>query len=99
MKKGSKDRYSQGKVSDSSKLVPEGVEARVPFRGHASENVYQLLGGLRSGMGYVGAKDLAGLRDSAKFQKISNGALQESHVHDVAITAEAPNYSGRPSDK
>lgn len=94
MKKGSKARYFQANVKDASKLVPEGVEARVPYRGPLSQVVYQLVGGLRSGMGYVGAKDLPTLVKTARFRRISTGALRESHVHGVQITAEAPNYSG-----
>lgn len=94
MRRGSKDRYFQSGVSESSKLVPEGVEARVPYRGPLSGVVHQLLGGLRSGMGYVGAKSLPDLQEKARFQRISPGALKESHVHGVTITAEAPNYSG-----
>lgn len=94
MKRGSKARYFQANVNESSKLVPEGVEARVPYRGPLSQVVYQLVGGLRSGMGYLGAKDLNDLVARARFRKISSGALRESHVHDVTITAESPNYSG-----
>lgn len=93
MKQGSKDRYFQGGVKELSKLVPEGVEARVPYRGPLSQVVYQLLGGLRSGMGYVGAESLPDFYEKAVFRKISNVALRESHVHGVDITAEAPNYS------
>lgn len=91
MKLGSKDRYSQPGVADS-KLVPEGIEGRVPYRGHLSAVVHQLLGGLRSGMGYVGAKTIKELREKAKFVKISQAGLRESHPHDVDITKEAPNY-------
>lgn len=98
MRRGSKDRYFQANVSEGQKLVPEGVEARVPYRGPLSGVVHQLLGGLRSGMGYVGAKDLPDLREKARFQRISPGALKESHVHGVTITAEAPNYSGGSSE-
>jgi IMP dehydrogenase len=93
MKRGSSDRYFQ-EGSETTKLVPEGVEARVPYRGKLKDVVHQLLGGLRSGMGYVGAESLKDLREKAAFTKISPGALKESHVHDVAITSEAPNYSG-----
>jgi IMP dehydrogenase len=92
MVKGSKDRYGQAGVTDESKLVPEGIEGQVPYRGSLSENIYQLLGGVRSGMGYTGAKDLATLRETAKFIKISPSGLKESHPHDVTITKEAPNY-------
>jgi IMP dehydrogenase len=94
MKLGGKSRYFQGNVKEASKLVPEGVEARVPYRGKLSQVVYQLVGGLRAGMGYVGAEDLDQLVAKARFRKISSGALKESHVHDVQITAESPNYSG-----
>lgn len=93
MKRGSKDRYRQGSTTDSKKLVPEGVEARVPYRGPISQVVHQLMGGLRAGMGYVGAKDLPTLVSSARFRRMTPGGLKESHVHDVSITAEAPNYS------
>jgi IMP dehydrogenase len=98
MKKGSKDRYRQASV-EASKLVPEGVEARVPYRGKVHDVVYQLVGGLRSGMGYVGAKNLSELYTKSQFVRISAGALKESHVHDVSIVAEAPNYSGRPKEE
>lgn len=94
MRKGSKARYFQADVKEASKLVPEGVEARVPYRGKLAAVVYQLVGGLRSGMGYVGAKNLTELTAKARFRRISSGALRESHVHDVMIVAEAPNYSG-----
>lgn len=92
MEKGSKDRYFQGNVTDTKKLVPEGIAARVPFKGSLYEVVYQMLGGLRAGMGYCGAKDIKALH-SAKFTRITNAGVAESHPHDVAITAEAPNYS------
>jgi IMP dehydrogenase len=92
MKRGSKDRYAQGSVKDDSKLVPEGIEGRVPYRGTISAVVHQLVGGLRSGMGYVGAKDLAALWKNAEFVKISSAGLRESHPHDIDITKEAPNY-------
>lgn len=92
MEKGSKDRYFQGNVSDAKKLVPEGIAARVPFKGSLYEVVYQMLGGLRAGMGYCGSKDIEALH-SAKFARITNAGVAESHPHDVAITAEAPNYS------
>lgn len=91
MVKGSKDRYGQGSVDDN-KLVPEGIEGQVPYRGSLSENVYQLLGGIRSGMGYIGAATLEDLRNKARFVKISPAGLKESHPHDVTITKEAPNY-------
>ncbi|MDE6512772.1 MAG: IMP dehydrogenase [Muribaculaceae bacterium] len=92
MEKGSKDRYFQGNVSDAKKLVPEGIAARVPYKGSLYEVVYQMLGGLRSGMGYCGAKNIEALH-SAKFTRITNAGVAESHPHDVAITSEAPNYS------
>lgn len=92
MKKGSKDRYFQDNVKDADKLVPEGIEGRVPYRGPLSDSVYQLLGGLKSGMGYVGAKDLKELHKKAKFTQITSAGLKESHVHDVIVTKEAPNY-------
>lgn len=91
MVKGSKDRYGQGSVDDEDKLVPEGIEGQVPYRGPLAENIYQLLGGIRAGMGYTGAKTLADLR-KAQFVKISSSGLKESHPHDVTITKEAPNY-------
>ena len=89
---GSADRYFQAEVRDSSKLVPEGIEGRIPYRGSLTSNIHQLVGGLRSGMGYVGAADLAELREKARFVRVSAAGLQESHVHDVIITKEAPNY-------
>ena len=91
MADGSRDRYFQGDV-EAAKLVPEGIEGRVPYRGSLTSNVHQLIGGLRSGMGYVGAADLAELRQKARFVRISQASLQESHVHDVVITKESPNY-------
>ncbi len=92
MEKGSKDRYFQGSETDAKKLVPEGIAARVPFKGSLYEVVYQMLGGLRSGMGYCGAPDIEALH-KAKFTRITNAGVTESHPHDVAITSEAPNYS------
>ncbi len=92
MKKGSKDRYFQGDVDDAEKLVPEGIEGKVPYRGSASGILHQLAGGLRSGMGYLGATDISELQARAKFVRISSAGLRESHVHDVSITKEAPNY-------
>ncbi len=98
MKKGSKDRYFQGDVENDVKLVPEGIEGRVPFRGTLSSNVHQLLGGLRAGMGYTGCRTLKDLQQQAEFMRITNAGLRESHVHDVNITHEAPNYRiERPS--
>ena len=92
MNKGSKDRYFQGEETDTSKFVPEGIEARVPYKGYLSETVYQLIGGLRSGMGYCGAKDIRTLQ-KAQFIRITSSGMHESHPHDVTITSEAPNYS------
>lgn len=92
MKEGSKDRYFQEDVDTEGKLVPEGIEGRVPYRGPISATVFQMIGGLRSGMGYTGCKDLKELRTKAKFVRISAAGLKESHVHDVIITKEAPNY-------
>jgi IMP dehydrogenase len=92
MADGSADRYFQAQVRDNSKLVPEGIEGRIPYRGSLTSNVHQLVGGLRSGMGYVGAGTLGELRERARFVRISAAGLQESHVHDVIITKEAPNY-------
>ena len=92
MEKGSKDRYFQANETDAKKLVPEGIAARVPYKGSLYEVVYQMLGGLRAGMGYCGAKDIDALHN-ARFTRITNAGVAESHPHDVAITSEAPNYS------
>ena len=92
MENGSKDRYFQADTADKKKLVPEGIAARVPYKGTLFEVIYQLVGGLRSGMGYCGAKDIESLHD-AKFVRITNAGVLESHPHDVSITSEAPNYS------
>lgn len=92
MEKGSKDRYFQGNETDAKKLVPEGIAARVPYKGTLYEVVYQMLGGLRAGMGYCGAANIDALHN-AKFTRITNAGVAESHPHDVTITAEAPNYS------
>jgi IMP dehydrogenase len=92
MKEGSSDRYFQEGLDSPSKLVPEGIEGKVPFRGPLSDMIYQLVGGLRSGMGYVGAENIEELRKKAKFVRITAAGLKESHVHDVIITKEAPNY-------
>ena len=89
---GSKDRYFQSSVDEVSKLVPEGIEGRVPYRGSLSFNIHQLIGGLRSGMGYVGAESIETLWEKAKFIRITTSGLSESHPHDVVITKEAPNY-------
>ncbi len=93
MSKGSKDRYFQ---EDNKKLVPEGVEGRVPYKGSVSDTVYQMMGGLRSGMGYCGSKNIEALRTESKFIKITSAGLRESHPHDIYITKEAPNYSMNP---
>lgn len=92
MELGSKDRYGQGAVSDNKKLVPEGIEGQVPYRGSVEENIFQMLGGIRSGMGYVGAQTLESLYERAIFTKITSASLKESHPHDIFITKEAPNY-------
>ncbi|OUI75293.1 IMP dehydrogenase [Streptococcus pyogenes] len=93
MKKGSSDRYFQGSVNEANKLVPEGIEGRVAYKGAASDIVFQMLGGIRSGMGYVGAGDIQELHENAQFVEMSDAGLIESHPHDVQITNEAPNYS------
>ena len=92
MEEGSADRYFQENQESQSKLVPEGIEARVPYKGPISDTIYQLVGGLRSGMGYCGAASLGELRSSAQFSRVTPGSLRESHPHDVTITKEAPNY-------
>ena len=92
MKQGSADRYFQ---EGSQKLVPEGVEGRVPFKGPLADTIYQMVGGLKAGMGYLGAENLNQLKEKAEFIKITNAGLQESHPHDINITKEAPNYSGK----
>ncbi|MHB8828073.1 MAG: IMP dehydrogenase [Syntrophales bacterium] len=92
MKMGSKDRYYQDDLENNSKLVPEGIEGRVPYRGSISAGIHQLLGGIKAGMGYVGCRTIAELHQKARFVKITTAGLRESHVHDVIITKEAPNY-------
>jgi IMP dehydrogenase len=92
MKKGSKDRYFQSDVTDADKLVPEGIEGRVPYKGTVEMTILQLVGGLRSGMGYLGCKTITELRVKPRFIRISAAGLKESHVHDVIIEKEAPNY-------
>lgn len=92
MEKGSKDRYGQRDVTDLDKLVPEGIEGKVPYKGNASGIIHQLIGGLKSGMGYIGAQNIDELQQRAKFVQITGQGLKESHVHDVSITKEAPNY-------
>ena len=92
MKQGSRDRYGQTDVEDSMKLVPEGIEGQVPYKGSLSFNIHQLVGGLRSGMGYLGSRDVTTMRARARFMQITAAGLREGHVHDVFITKEAPNY-------
>jgi len=92
MKEGGRDRYFQGEVESEAKLVPEGIEGRVPYRGGLSYCIQQLIGGLKAGMGYVGAKSIPELQQKARFIRITSSGLRESHVHDVIITKEAPNY-------
>ena len=94
MERGSADRYAQGDVQEKMKFVPEGVEGMVPFKGNVTDYVYQLVGGIRSGMGYCGARTLGELSGKAKFRRVSPATLRESHPHDIQITKEAPNYSG-----
>jgi IMP dehydrogenase len=89
---GSKDRYFQSDIDAVGKLVPEGIEGRVPYRGSLSFNIHQLLGGLRAGMGYCGSETIAKLQETGQFIRISNSGLAESHPHDIYITKEAPNY-------
>ncbi|MES2745850.1 MAG: IMP dehydrogenase [Bdellovibrionota bacterium] len=92
MRKGSRDRYFQGNVEDPGKLVPEGIEGRIPYRGSLADNIFQLNGGIRSAMGYIGAATIPDLYERAEFVQITASGLKESHVHDVYITHEAPNY-------
>ena len=92
MEHGSKDRYFQ---ENNKKLVPEGVEGRVPYKGSLSETIFQLIGGIKSGMGYCGTPTILDLINNGRFVKISNAGLRESHPHDINITKEAPNYSVR----
>ena len=95
MARGSADRYFQQDIKDSMKLVPEGIEGQVPYKGPAKDVVHQLVGGIKAAMGYTGSPTLEALRENAKFVRITNAGLRESHVHDVAITREAPNYPSR----
>jgi len=92
MREGSRDRYSQEEIATESKLVPEGIEGRVPYRGTLAEMVTQLVGGLRSGMGYTGCRTIKEFQEKTRFLRITPAGLRESHVHDVVITKEAPNY-------
>ncbi|MCB1741248.1 MAG: IMP dehydrogenase, partial [Gammaproteobacteria bacterium] len=89
---GSSDRYFQDQVSELEKLVPEGIEGRVAYKGSLSAVIHQLLGGLRAAMGYTGCKDLRELRENTRFVRLTNAGMRESHVHDVNIVKEAPNY-------
>ena len=92
MARGSADRYFQDEINESIKLVPEGIEGRIPYKGTVSNVLFQLTGGLKSGMGYTGSKDLSSLRKNAKFVRLTNSGINESHVHGVQVTKEAPNY-------
>jgi IMP dehydrogenase len=94
MARGSADRYFQKEVSDAQKLVPEGIEGQTPYKGPIGPVIHQMVGGLRAAMGYVGAPTIPELWDRARFVRITNAGLRESHVHDVMITREAPNYQG-----
>lgn len=96
MKQGSKDRYFQDMEEDIAKLVPEGIEGIVPYKGPLKDTIYQIIGGLRAAMGYCGAKNISQMKEKAKFVRITNAGLRESHPHDVKITKEAPNYSPKP---
>lgn len=95
MARGSADRYFQQDIKDQLKLVPEGIEGRVAFKGSAREVIHQLVGGVKAAMGYTGAENLQAFRERAQFVQITNAGLSESHVHDVTITREAPNYPTR----
>jgi IMP dehydrogenase len=92
MRQGSKDRYFQDVEDDIQKLVPEGIEGRVPYKGTLSETVHQMVGGLRSAMGYCGCRTIAEMKKKAQFVRMTDAGLRESHPHDIAITKEAPNY-------
>ena len=92
MKEGSRDRYAQDIEQEDTKLVPEGIVGKVPYKGPLSESIFQLIGGVRSGMGYLGCRTVAELQEKARFVRITSSGLKESHVHGVIITKEAPNY-------
>jgi IMP dehydrogenase len=92
MKKGSKDRYFQDAEDDIQKLVPEGIEGRVPFKGNLADTVYQMMGGLRAAMGYCGCRTIAEMKKKAQFIRMTEAGLRESHPHNISITKEAPNY-------
>ena len=93
MEKGSKERYFQGKIKDKNKLVPEGIVGRVPYKGSVVESMFQFVGGLKSGMGYCGSKNIKDLKNKANFVQISRAGLDESHPHNITITKESPNYT------
>ena len=93
MKRGSKDRYFQAGEEDNSKLVPEGIEGRIAYKGSLKDVIFQLAGGIRAGMGYCGCATIKELQENSKFVKITGAGLIESHPHDITITKEAPNYS------
>jgi IMP dehydrogenase len=95
MQAGSKDRYFQGEVDEADKLVPEGVEGRVPYKGRAYDVLFQMVGGMRSGMGYCGCPNVAALQERAELVRVTAAGVRESHPHDVQITKEAPNYGSR----
>jgi IMP dehydrogenase len=95
MSQGSADRYFQQDIQDQMKLVPEGIEGQVPYKGPARAVVHQLVGGIKAAMGYTGSRTIEDLRTKTRFVRITNAGLQESHVHDVTITREAPNYPSR----
>jgi IMP dehydrogenase len=92
MVKGSADRYSQAGITQSNKLVPEGIEGRVPYKGSVSNVIHQMVGGLRAAMGYTGCETVADMKENAEFVRMTGAGFKESHVHDVTITREAPNY-------
>jgi IMP dehydrogenase len=92
MKAGSKDRYFQDAEEDIQKLVPEGIEGRVPYKGPLSDTVYQMIGGLRAAMGYCGVRNINEMKKKTRFVRMTQAGLQESHPHDIAVTKEAPNY-------
>jgi IMP dehydrogenase len=95
MGRGSADRYFQGEVRDQLKLVPEGIEGQVPYKGPARDVIHQLVGGIKAAMGYTGSATIRDLQERARFVQITGAGLKESHVHDVTITREAPNYPTR----
>jgi IMP dehydrogenase len=95
MARGSADRYFQQDIKDQLKLVPEGIEGQVPYKGPARDVIHQLVGGVKAAMGYTGSRTIADLQERAQFVRITNAGLRESHVHDVTITREAPNYPTR----